>query len=305
MNRAQAINFLQNVLKIPHVEMKLDTNRLILLNDILRAFYAHIPYQSIKLLSIDYDKRVAFSPSEYIGDCLSTLGGSCHVVNSFMNCLLVAMGYKACLQGCKVNMHPSVLYVHCVNLVFDVMEMGDVYLVDSGALYPTFEAVPLHNLRDDGVSKVYHQSYQEARYLRDGDTVTRCHRRNKIFFFSKDETHQEDWFKLYYFTLAPVGAEALDANFSQTYSERSSGCFRGLSFALYPYGKAVALKNHNLYVYDEETGTVQAKRLDSPEDIAGELAAYCPGAGFTAGLVGKALGNAQVEKEFRQKNSLE
>ena len=108
-------------------------------------------------------------------------GGLCYTVGTFLNCLLDALGYDTYIPASYIGGGFTSMN-HIATIVQNLTFPGSKHLVDACG-YPTFEPIPLDFEKE---SPVYRQGFLEFKFVIEGNTVSRFHRRGDLFNSSDD-----------------------------------------------------------------------------------------------------------------------
>lgn len=277
LSREAAVAYVQNSLRVDNVEAKLKAgSKLQLLNDVVRGHYNHTPYSNFKIISIDPDERTAIPRKDIIADCMGGRGGTCHVLNTFLNMIFRALGIDAILQGCWMNLAPEVPIHHFVNIIRNLEKPGDLHVVDGGAWYPLFHVVSLHDL-DSAPSKTYKSCFSECRFGRKGNFFTRYHKKGSKIAHWLGGEEDDEWRPYYNFDLSPdTSAETLENAITDTYKTRINMSINMPLFAFYPFGRAITLATTSLRIYDEKTKEMKTLEVKSAGEAYDVLSQYNP-----------------------------
>ncbi|KAI8504001.1 hypothetical protein Bbelb_180690 [Branchiostoma belcheri] len=194
LTREEALNFLAGDLRITGAERRLLDDKLGLLNEAIRSYHNSVPFQNLTLFSMETRDRAAPTPDQIKQDVLSGKGGLCLTQNVFFFYLLQALGYDVFLISCA-----SHRIKHVTVVARNVAEKGDVYLVEVGCGFPTFQAIPLDFQE---LSPVYQHSFLEYRFVKKGELIERQHRRGDTRPLGPGQ-QAGTWREFYAFTLEP------------------------------------------------------------------------------------------------------
>ena len=154
LSRQEAEWFAIEVLKVPFTVERVKYDPISLLNELTRAFHATIPFQDISLLSMPAKERSMPTVEQIKEDVFAGRGGLCYTLNTFMKLFLEALGYAAHHISCTV--------VEIGDHIMTRVDIeGNMFLVDVGCGYPTFEAVPV-NFEDESV--LYKHSFLKYKF---------------------------------------------------------------------------------------------------------------------------------------------
>ena len=172
LTKEEAGNFLATHLNISNEELNQE-KKLQLLNRIISSYHKTIPFQNLGLLSKEPSTRHKPTLEEVKDNVLKGKRGLCYINNVFMCYLLKSIGYEAqfgiASVACKNN--------HIIVLVSSVESSGDLYLVEVGCGYPTFQAIPL-NFETE--SPTYTDSFLEYKFIKKDGRIWRMHKRGDL-----------------------------------------------------------------------------------------------------------------------------
>ena len=248
---AKMINFLKNVLgvTIPEPLSVVPANsRLELLNNIIKAFHSHVPFQNIVLMSKVASERQLPTLEELTEDVISKLGGLCYTNNTFFKLALEALGYQVYHAACSVSLSNS----HIVTSVRNVVQEGDLYVAEVGCGYPSFTAI---RMDFDSESPTYKDSFCTYKLVKIDkpesntaySTYERWQKRDGTRPVPPIDERGEDWFRFYHFTLEPRTLEFFHRSIGELYEEATGlGPFhKTVTFTCFPGGQAVTLRSVN------------------------------------------------------------
>ena len=278
LTREVAIQFLQNSWKINDVELRLKTDRESFLNKLIQTFYERVPFQLLSLFiltSLPPNEREIPSLEQIDKVCMSGLGGSCGVICVFAYRLLKALGYSAHL--CGTILTTTGISVHLTVIVKDLVNTGDVHLVDCGLGLPSFRAISL-NFNEE--SPVYQESYLEYKYIKRDGKILRMHGEGDLVKRNDPPIEGLDlilgkWRRFYEFSLQEdFEQKSLKRfwNFSYVpkfYQHVSPGASR------FPGGKAVMIAGKILFL-EQEDKTFKKTKLESDKEILKAYQDYFP-----------------------------
>ncbi len=244
-----ASSFVRDVFGISNVKTKLADNKFSLLCEIVRASHETIPFQSITLLSSPLQERHKPSIDEVMSEMLSSRGGLCYTLNTFMKLLLEALGYSVYHIISSVSEPEN----HIITIAtFDNIK----YLVEVGCGYPTFQPIPL-NFKDESI--IYENSFIKYKFKWiSEDTIERQH----LFL-----TPSANWQRFYSFCVTPKLFEELDKPMTVAYTDTKAIPFHTSFRAVKFYkGKATVIRDGKLLVEDA-THVLQETKLPSHDEI--------------------------------------
>eukprot|EP00057_Strongylocentrotus_purpuratus_P014891 XP_011669365.1 PREDICTED: uncharacterized protein LOC100893523 [Strongylocentrotus purpuratus] len=165
----EAFHFVRDVLGISAPSTKLKASPKDFLEDIIRAYFHHIPFQNVKNIATPHHKRHVPTVAEIKQDILKAkIGGLCYQVNVCFYLLLKALDFDVTLIACDIG-YPS---DHVAIIVHNMTNEGSRHYVDVGTGNPLFCAVPF-DFQDE--SPVYHDSFLRFKFSRQGDVIFCLH----------------------------------------------------------------------------------------------------------------------------------
>jgi len=222
ISKKRAVEFVAHQLKVGSVEEVENTltngtrsNRLELLNRILRASNREITFQNVYLIA----KERCYVPGaeEIIDSGLAMYGGLCYDINPFFNFLFNALGYTSHLIGGQytasplTNCHAAVIVKGLdPEIPFDESS----HLVDLGCGYPFFEAIPLHRL-----PRSYSQAGLEYQLAIVDGQLSRLHKRGDSAPEGEARIMVGEWRKVFHFEMEPRKLEFFPPFMKQVYVE--------------------------------------------------------------------------------------
>lgn len=151
------------------------------------------------------------------------------------------------------------------------------YLVECGCGYPSFTAVPLKGLIEEGSeSEIYKESFLTYKFERDGDLILRKHGRGLI----EPKTHQvsenNDFKRFYDFRLTTTkNVEELFSFFDTVYTDpKASPFFESIRAIRFPSGKAIGMRDD--FLLKENNNFLVTKKLDNQNDVIKYLQIILP-----------------------------
>ncbi|XP_066267369.1 arylamine N-acetyltransferase, liver isozyme-like isoform X2 [Branchiostoma lanceolatum] len=259
LTREEALVFLAEDLGINGVEKRLLDDKLGLLNDIIRSYHNFAPFQNLTLLSTEENDRAAPSAEQVKQDVLSGKGGLCMTQNFFVYFLLQALGYDVFLMSSDVSYPKN----HVVVGARNVTEEDDVYLVEAGCGYPTFQAIPL-NFPEE--SPAYEHSFIEYKFVRKGELIERQHRRGETRPLGPGQ-QPWDWRRYYDFTLLPREVEFFREPMNTVCTVPGTSPFlQSLRVITFQEDRLWAIKDWSLLV-EQEDHTLKETKIQSMSEM--------------------------------------
>ena len=272
-----AIQFLQNSWKMNDVELQLKTDRESFLNKLIQTFYERIPFQLLHffiLTSLPPNEQDMANLEHIDKVCMSGVGGSCGVLNMFAYRLLEALGYSAHLCGTSVT--TTGINVHLTLIVKDLVNTGDIHLVDCGLGQPSFRAISL-NFNEE--SPVYQESYLEYKYIKRDGKILRMHGDGDVVKRNDPPIEGLDlilgkWRRFYEFSLQDFEQKTLKTLWYY-FDGRSAPKNMTPRVSRFPGGKAHMMMGHNLFL-EQEDRKLKKIKLQSNDEILKAYRDYFP-----------------------------
>ena len=170
LSKEEAVQFITKVLGISSPLKKLEEDRTLFLNDLIKAFYCSVLFQNITLLSKPEANRHVPTWEEVKAAVMGGRGGLCYPLSVFMTYLLEALGYEVYFPASSIFWSNN----HMTTIVQNLSFPGSKHLVDVTG-FPTFEAVPLDFEKE---SPVYSYSFLEFKFVKEGNKILRFHRKS-------------------------------------------------------------------------------------------------------------------------------
>ena len=277
VTKTEAVEFLQNEWKIKDVERQLQNGREKFLNKLIVTAHERVPFQMLfvrKLALIPPEERKLPTIKEIDHMCMSGDGGNCTVINMFTSRLLKALGYSAFVCQAIVTSHT--FNPHLIVIVKDLVNTGDLHLVDCGLGLPSFRAISL-NFNEE--SPVYRDSFLEYKFIKLDGKVLRMHGDGDVVVRNDPPIEDLDficgkWRRFYEFTIETLECEnlkdlgpAVSLAYLPKYKPRA---------ARFPGGKAVLLNEGNILSVEQEDKTLKTVTLQSKEEALQVFKNYFP-----------------------------
>ena len=254
----EAERFAVEVLRVPYKAERVKNDPVSLLNEMTQAFHAAIPFQCISLLSVPAKERGLPSVEQMKEDMLAGRGGVCYTLNAFMKLFLEALGYTA--------YHVTATAVTPNGHILTRVDIeGNLFLVEVGCGYPTFEVVPV-NFEEE--SAVYKNSVLEYKFIKSKETgdIIRLHRSSKY----REEPFKnipiiDGWWRFYHVDLTPRHLDFFAESMTKVYTP--PGVFHeSLRLVAYPDQKMFAVKDKTQLVQND-CGAIDPTLLTSDEVV--------------------------------------
>ena len=277
MRKEEAIQFLQNSWKMNDVESQVKTDRERFLNKLIPTFYERVPFQLLHffiLTSLPPNEREIPSLEQIDKVCMSGLGGSCGVICVFAYRLLKALGYSAHL--CVTSVTNTGVNIHFTVIVKDLVNTGDVHLVDCGLGQPSFRAISL-NFNEE--SPVYQESYLEYKYIKRDGKILRMHGEGDLVKRNDPPIEGLDlilgkWRRFYEFSLEDFEQKTLKTLW-QYFDMRYAPKNMTPRASRFPGGKAHLIMGNNLFL-EQEDRKLKKLNLQSNDEILKAYRDYFP-----------------------------
>ena len=206
--------------------------------------------------------------------CMSGLGGHCGVISAFTWQILKSLGYSAYLCGCSVP--GTIISTHLALIVKDLVNPGDIHLVDCGLGQPTFKAISL-NFNEE--SPIFQESFLEYKYIKHDDKLFRMNGKGDQVKRNDPPVEGVDfiigkWRRFYEFSLQDFERETLK-RLGDYFDVRCAPKNFPPRAAIYPEGKAVTIFGNNLLI-EEEDKTLKKTKLRSDDEIMKAYQDYFP-----------------------------
>jgi hypothetical protein len=277
LTREEAIQFLQNSWKMNDVELQLTTDRESFLNKLIPTFYERVPFQlliSFILTSLPPNEQEIPSLEQIDKVCMSGLGGSCSVISVFAYRLLEALGYSAHLCGTSAT--TTGIHLHLTVIVKDLVNTGDIHLVDCGLGQPSFQTISL-NFNEE--SPVYQESYLEYKYIKRDGKILRMHGEGDLIKHKDPPIEGLDlilgkWRRCYEFSLEDFEQKTLKILW-QYFDMRYAPKNMVPRVSRFPGGKAHMMMGNNLFL-EQEDRKLKKIKLQSNDEILKACRDYFP-----------------------------
>ncbi len=231
------------------------------LNSIIKHYLATVPFQGATFLAAPPGVRIAPSMQENVQFCLSTEGGRCWTLNTFVCVLLDALGYEVypVISSVAVPDTPN----HALTIVKNLVKDGDRYLVDVGFARPNFEAI---SMDFDEETEVFQYSFDVYKYVRRGEKIIRFNKIPKNDPIGPMPTVEGDFTHAYYFTMEQATfAEIQHFMNVNMYQKPDMIFWNSLRMVRFPEGRAVAIKD-NVLLTEQENGKMKGEPITDMEE---------------------------------------
>lgn len=270
MSPDEALYFISNNLRIPDAVTFLKVRGLHPLNEILTLFHARVPIQTITLHAVPMASRHRPNWVTVKENVCRGIGGLCYELNIFMYALLSALGFDVYLTKSSVSQPNN----HVVVIARNVSSPGDLFLVDAGCGFPTFQAVDLNfNLE----SSEFHQSFLCYKFLKQPNgKVLRLHKRHSLARSSETNDPNSEWQRYYDFELKPFSMKEIDEEFDrvfETYTATTSHAI--LRCTMFPNQRACALRN-NVSLIENDTNELDGTEYETAADLVNAICDQFP-----------------------------
>ncbi len=277
LSHSEAIQFLQDVLKMDSIPEKFTSDKASLLNEIINQYQQKIPFQTITVISRP-DKEQRLSTMDDIKtQIFSTQGGLCYDQNIFFKNLLEALGYEVCLNACDVYLNG--VYSHVSILATNLIKPGDKYYVNvrAGNL-PFFRAISLDFEKQSPDHKC---GYLVYRFEQEGEELSLWHKINKSSpGIDGDETGfiVDGWKKYMVFTLEPREIEFFAKHMMKhfvTAPTAGISLLQHMRANVFPNQKLLAIHGTSLLLENND-GIIEKTKIRSRDELLHLYAKYFP-----------------------------
>ena len=251
----EAESFAVEVLKVPYKAERVKNDPVSLLNEMIKTFHATIPFQDISLISVPAKERSMPSVEQIKEDVFAGRGGLCYTLNTFMKLFLEALGYA-------VHHIASTVRTPCDHIVTLVEIKENLFLVDVGCGYPTFEAIPV-NFEEE--SAVYKHSFSEYKFVKSKETsdLIRLHHAEADAKMVNNKPVIDGWWSFYHIDLTPRSLDFFIESMTRVYTSAKATAFHtSLRLAVFPDLKMYGFKDKTQLV-DNGCGALDSTPLTS------------------------------------------
>ena len=287
MQQQEALNFVEDVLKLSSPLSKVRENKALFLDEIIKAFLS-VPFQNIHLLCVPEAERHVPTWEESKDSVMRGYGGLCYSLCLFMKYLLEALGYDVYFATCNAFGSPD---NHITTIVRDLSSPGSHHIVDIGA-FPTFEAI---SLDFEVESPIYHHSFLEYKFMKRGGQILRLHRKGEHHTpkVSGGECIIDGWRRIFEFELIPRDLSYFEQPMSMLYTKpgQNSPFLETFHAVVYKDLKLIAIKNDLLMLENDEQKLVVTK-MQTREEMVATVKKYFPM--FTVKEITKAMEYIQL-----------
>ena len=271
MQQQEAVNFVEDILKLSSPLSKIRDNKLLFLNEIVKAFHS-VPFQNIHLLCEPQADRHVPTWKESKDSVMGGYGGLCYSLCHFMKNLLKALGYDVYFAACNAFGSPN---NHITTVVQDMSFPGSHHIVDIGA-FPMFEAI---SLDFEVESPIYHHSYLEYKFLKRGNQILRLHRKGEHHTptVPGGECIIDGWRRIFEFELIPQDLSYFENSMSALYTKpgENSPFLETFHAVVYKDLKIIAIKNDLLMLENDDQKLVVTK-MQTQEEMVTTVKKYFP-----------------------------
>lgn len=259
-----ALKLLQDSWGIKDIEKRLKADRKALLDQVVVGVQERVIFQTISVMACEPGRLKRPTFAEIKQNCLCAVGGVCYSINIFTWCLLRALGFSA--KVCRAKVGLAKLSSHLVVLVNGILKPNDLFLIDCGCGYPTFQAVPLDF---ENESPVYQDSFIKYKYVRGDGMILRMQN-------STPDTSTTEKIQRLFYSFVPQ-PNLLEETIHSEYASRIPELpLTQKPRAMYfPRGKAVIIMGNRLMIEKEE-GRLETTVLDSNEEVVRAYGIHFP-----------------------------
>ena len=295
MQQQEAVNFVEDVLKLSSPLSKLRENRALFLNEIIKAFLS-IPFQNIHLLCEAEADRHVPTWEESKESVMGGFGGLCYSQCLFMKCLLEALGYDVYFAACDAFGFPD---NHITTIVRDLSSPGSHHIVDNSA-FPTFEAI---SLDFEVESPIYFHSYLEYKFMKRGSQILRLHRKGEHTpIIPGGECIIDGWRRIFEFELMPRDLSYFEKSMNVVYTKpgENSPFLETFHAVVYKDLKLIAIKN-DLLMLENDGQKLVVTKMQTHEEMITTVKKYFPM--FTVKEITKAMEVIQLPWNVNDNNA--
>ena len=290
MEQQEAIDFVVRVLRLNSPLKKIEENRTLFLNELVKAFHNSVPFQNVTLLCEPEADRHVPTWEESKKSVMGGYGGLCYAQCVFLKFLLEALEYNVYFASCNAFGSPD---NHITTIVQNLLFPGSKHIVDIGA-FPTFEAIPLDF---EVESPIYYHSFLEYKFLRKGSSILRLHRKGEHHTppVLGGECIIDGWRRIFELDLTPRNLSHFKHTMSEVYTKPGKNSPFLVSFraVLFQELKLVAIKDSLLMLENDEQQLVVTE-MKTREEMVTTVEKYFPM--FTREQIIKAMEYLQLFK---------
>ncbi|XP_013394785.1 arylamine N-acetyltransferase 1 [Lingula anatina] len=260
LSKEEATIFVENVLGLTDIQMRLNTDKLSFLNDIIYEYHCKVPFHNLDVLALPVSERRIPNLTELKERGLSGRGGLCYQNNTFLYFVLRVLGYDISLAKGQVDIPGD----HVLLVAHDVVMSDDNYLIEAGMGYPTLKAIPL-DFQDE--SPVYTFSFCTFKYVhQNGGEFYRMH---------KEKSDVENtWRQVYRFNSAHCILKDFESSMVIPYTDPTSIFLNSFRAVRFPNGKLLAIKNSS--ILEDKNDRVVSTKLKDSEALTNALCLLFP-----------------------------
>ncbi|XP_013393725.1 uncharacterized protein LOC106161337, partial [Lingula anatina] len=247
-------------LGLDDIEKRLETDKLVFLNNIIYEYHCKVPFHNVDLLALPVAERRIPTTNELKERGLSGRGGLCYQTNGFLYFVLQALGYEVTLARGTVYLPGD----HLLIIAHAVVTSEDMYLVEAGAGYPTLQAIPL-DFKEE--SSIYTFSICTIKFVRKESGIARLHKvyRGSPLFPLPPKDEGTSWFSFYHFDTAPFSLEDIALTVNVPYSNPEYIFHRSFRVVCFPMGKLLGIKDNA--IVDDQNGQICSTELRDSDAI--------------------------------------
>ncbi|XP_030847322.1 uncharacterized protein LOC100893921 [Strongylocentrotus purpuratus] len=294
----EAFDFVRDALCIPAPSTKFEASPKDFLQDLLRAYFHHIPFQNLKNIATPHRKRHVPTVAEIKQDILTDkIGGLCYQQNVFFYLLLQALGFDVTLIACDIE-EPS---DHAAVIVHNLTSEGSRHYADVGNGNPYFCAVPF-DFKDE--SPVYHESFLRFKFSRQDDVIFCLH---QVDGHPAKQTMEafpvtDGWYRFIRINFKR-GVEV--AHFKPSMTPRYVSIddmprhffLTSLRCMAFPDGRFVCISNTTLLI-ENEPGCISKSYFRSRKEIKEAFAKYFPQ--ISQSMLDEAMNDDYVKLDYKK-----
>ena len=282
LDKTEALKFITDVLGISSHLRELEQNRLLFLNELVKAFSHKIAFQNVTLLSQHLPDRHIPTWEEIKTAVMESRGGVCYTAGVFIKILLEALNYDTYFAAGTVC-YPN---NHIMTIVKDLSFAGSKHLVDVNG-YPSFEAIPLDFEHE---SPIYYHAFLEYKFIREGCKIFRFHRKGEYRpLVPGHEYNVDGWRRLCEVDLTPRDLSYFKQSMTDVYTipGKNSPFLVSFRAIIYKDLKLAAIKDNTLLL-ENDKHEVEVTEISNQEEMIKTVNKYFPSL-FTIEEITKAI----------------
>ena len=289
LDKTEALKFITDVLGVSSPLRKLEQNRLLFLNELVKAFSDRIPFQNVTLLSQPPSDRHVPTWEEIKTAVMESRRGLCYTLGVFINILLEALNYDTYFAAGAIFSPNN----HIITIVKDLSFAGSKHLVDVNG-YPSFEAIPLDFKHE---SPIYYHAFLEYKFIKEGSKIFRFHRKGEFRDLVPGREYDVDgWRRLCEVDLTPRDLSFFKQAMTDVYTIPGKNTPFLVSFraTIYKDLKLAAIKDNTLLL-ENDKHEIETSEISNQEEMIKTINKYFPNL-FTIEEITKAIDYLKLYK---------